>query len=611
MKKIKITFVLFFLSGSLLFSQGHNEQVTVVAPHQPVLISEFTKINVLPQTIDSVLVPRPISYSIFSRKVPTVFPVDNIRPVRIAGEPLSVLTPFYARAGFGNYNTWYGELFYGSGRSRNWEYGTHLKHRSSRGQFSGHYVPFDNSVNSIRLFGNHFGENVLFSADFYYDRRRFSAYGADTIFTQWFPHFVNQNLYKRIFNNIGGSIGFSDNNTEPIGFRYSGKFDIDYIQSNHSGDWVNSNELSLGFTGNINQTFNMFRPNLDRITLGLDASVMWYNFEDDLPEWVDPNTHSSTMFQFRPYGKFYIGQHELSVGFRVNIFDELNQDNWPWETETRTAFFPTVHARINLLDNILSVNLGIDGNAEYSTFRRVVDRNPFIGSVYTIWGGGLQIPAFPSWSVPYQVERRREYYLGFNTALSRRMDFSMRGSFIDYKNMLNFNTMWVDRPGIGPWRFLYQTPFFIPISDDVNIVRIQANLNYQLDDRISISAMARWNSYDRSDILYMPTFEASLTARYNIQDKIILRTQLYIDAGRQYRDYTFDAGFVGSRLTLANPPIETFRPIVDWSIGAEYRFNRRWGAFLEFNNILNQRYHHWFNYRSFGTNFLVGATFNL
>ncbi|MCL2416733.1 MAG: TonB-dependent receptor [Bacteroidales bacterium] len=594
MKKILTTTFAFLLANSVL-SQAHNEQVTVVAPHQPVLIGEFRKINISPQTIDSVLVPRAISYSIFSRQVPTVFPIDNIRPARIAGEPLSVLSPLHARAGFGNYNTWYGELFYGSGRSRNWEYGTHLKHRSSHGRFSGHEVPFNNSVNLIRLFGNYFGSNVLLSADFHYDRRRVSAYGADSIFMQFDPGSFDEIFYKRVFNNLGGSIGFSDNQTEVIGFRYSGRFNIDNIQSNHRGNSTNANELSLGFSGNINQTFAMFRPNLDRITVGLDASMDWHRFEErNLPDWFpgDPYTLSSTMLQFRPYGKFYLGQTELSVGLQVNIFDEPVGGVLPLETETQTAFFPTIHARINLLENILSVHLGMDGNAKYSTFRRIVERNPFVvSSRHGFWGQ----------SIIYPIERRREYYLGLNTTLSRRMDFSVRGSFIDYRNMLNFLDDMVVTSLIGD---INRTPFFIPSADNVNIVRLQANLNYQLDDRVSVSAMARWNSYDRSDILYMPTFEANLAVRYNIENKIILRTQLEINAGRQYTVLP-TSGWAGPF------EINTFSPIVDWSIGAEYRFNRRWGAFVEFNNILNQRYHHWFNYRSFGTNFLIGATFNL
>lgn len=587
MKNIKTTLALLFLTGSL-FAQGHTEEVTVVAPHQPILIGEFTKINISPQTIDSVLVPRPISYSIFSRKVPTVFPLDNIRPARVAGEPLSRLTPLYVRGGFGNYNTWYGELFYGSGRSRNWEYGTHLKHRSSRGQFSGHYVPFDNSENLVRLFGNHFGRNVVLSADFYYDRRRFSAYGADSIFMQFVPGFFDENFYRRVFNKVGGSFGFSDNQTEVIGFRYSGRFDIGGITSNHGGeDTVNPRELSFGFSGNINQTFAMFRPNLDRITIGLDASVEGNRFQWDMDFSTPLHT---TMIQFRPYGKFYIGDHELSLGLRANIFNRT----WINDTDTRLQVFPTVHARINLLDNILSVNLGMDGNAKHATYRRMVERNPFIAP--SLWPG-------------IEVETHREYYLGFITTLSKRMDFSMQGSFLSYRNMLNFDSEMMDwwrrspiiiyRP---PWLLPITSPFFRPTFQDVNIVRLQANLNYQLDERISVSAMARWNSYDRSDILYMPTFEASLTARYNIQDKIIFTTQLFVDAGRYARTNMFGIG---------NFERERLRPIVDWSMSAEYRFNRRWGAFLEVNNILNQRRYNWFNYRTFGTNFLLGATFNL
>jgi outer membrane receptor protein involved in Fe transport len=150
------------------------------------------------------------------------------------------------------------------------------------------------------------------------------------------------------------------------------------------------------------------------------------------------------------------------------------------------------------------------------------------------------------------------------------------------------------------------TPFFLPTYEkDITCMQVQANLNYRLDEKISVSAMARYNHYDYyEELLYKPNFEANFTARYNMQDKIILKTQLYVEAGRQYaKDINF--GF---------PPIygyEKFDPIIDWSIGAEYRINKQWGACLDVNNILGQKYYQWYGYRSYGVNFLVGATFNL
>ena len=600
MKNILTTLTLTFLATGL-FSQAHNEQVTVIAPFQPTVLDAH-KINVIPQTIDSALVPREVRYSILSRKVMTSFGIDHIRPARVAGEPLPRLTPLYVRGGFGNYGTSYGELFYGSGRSAQWQYGAHLKHRSSRGTFENHLVPFDNSINLINLFGGYTGKNVLLSADFHYDRKRFSAYGGDAHFL-WFDSiytggdFLKENRYKRIYQNIGGNIRFSDNNTEQEGFKYSGNFAINSFQPNYVKEWSLGNEWALEFDGNINQTFEGRRPIFNQTTVGFDVSANWYPLTSD----YIGRTGAAHLFRFHPYGNIRFSGHDFSIGLRVNLF-EGEPDFSTRKISTDFQIVPTVRARFNLIDNLFAIEFGLDGNAEVVTNRTIANKNPFMFRDMT---GGLPV-----------TQLHREYYLGLNTLLSKNIDFSMKGKFVSYKNLVNFDTdyfygfMYWDWPWHWPWFPPTMTPFFGPTYQDVNCFQIQANLNYQLGDRISISTMAQYNLYDKDSrdfILYRPTFEANLTARYNIQDKIILRTQLYVDAGRNYREHSYSYGLLGLYL----PEIKTFKPTIDWSLAAEYRLNRRWGAFMEFNNILNQRRMEWVGYRSFGMNFLLGATFNL
>jgi hypothetical protein len=291
------------------------------------------------------------------------------------------------------------------------------------------------------------------------------------------------------------------------------------------------------------------------------------------------------------------GDHDILGGFRLTFFDDTVHNNGLIKAKTNIHFIPTFHARFNLIDNLLAIKLGVDGNVEYSTYKRIVERNPFVAPNQHIW------------SLPYQAERYWESYLGVNTMLSRRTDFSVKFKGVFYTNLLNFDIFpYTWTIPVPPFETPYVEPFFIPTYQDVNLLpTIQANLNYRLDDRIAVSAMARVNLYDK-EIFNMPKYEANLTARYNIQDKIILRTQLYFNAGINH--WVFDR----SLLNIDPPRLyetRTLKPMVDWSLGAEYRFNRRWAAFMEFNNILNQRYQHWHNYRSFGTNFLVGATFNL
>ncbi|MGB0850244.1 MAG: hypothetical protein ACPGTP_03290, partial [Bacteroidia bacterium] len=51
--------------------------------------------------------------------------------------------------------------------------------------------------------------------------------------------------------------------------------------------------------------------------------------------------------------------------------------------------------------------------------------------------------------------------------------------------------------------------------------------------------------------------------------------------------------------------------INDVNVGMEYRYKKNISGFVNVNNILNQRYEIWNNYRAQGLNVLAGVTFSL
>jgi hypothetical protein len=250
------------------------------------------------------------------------------------------------------------------------------------------------------------------------------------------------------------------------------------------------------------------------------------------------------------------------------------------QIKTALQFVPTIHAKFNLIDNLLAIQFGMDGNAEYPSYRNAVNINPFL------YGWELMNGLF-------YPQLHREYYLGLNTELSKTLDFAVKGQLVSYKNLLNFDVDNNERLG---QKHLFLAPYLGATFQDINCLQLQADLNYHLDEKIAVSAMGRLNSYD-DDILYKPKFEADLTARYNMQDKIILKTQLYFASGIYYRN----------NLAI----VEQYNLKADWSIDVEFRFNRRCSAFMEFNNLLGQRSELWYNYGTYKMNFLTGVTFSL
>ena len=48
----------------------------------------------------------------------------------------------------------------------------------------------------------------------------------------------------------------------------------------------------------------------------------------------------------------------------------------------------------------------------------------------------------------------------------------------------------------------------------------------------------------------------------------------------------------------------------DWSAGLEYRFFKRWSAFVNLNNLIAYRYYRWYDYPTYRFNVMAGITFS-
>jgi outer membrane receptor protein involved in Fe transport len=51
-------------------------------------------------------------------------------------------------------------------------------------------------------------------------------------------------------------------------------------------------------------------------------------------------------------------------------------------------------------------------------------------------------------------------------------------------------------------------------------------------------------------------------------------------------------------------------PMVDLNLGVEYRYSKVLSGFITLNNILGQRYYHWYNYPSYRFNMMLGITYS-
>jgi outer membrane cobalamin receptor len=49
--------------------------------------------------------------------------------------------------------------------------------------------------------------------------------------------------------------------------------------------------------------------------------------------------------------------------------------------------------------------------------------------------------------------------------------------------------------------------------------------------------------------------------------------------------------------------------VADINLGVDYKLNKKWGFWIDLNNIANMHYQRWNQYQAYGFNFLAGVRY--
>jgi len=140
---------------------------------------------------------------------------------------------------------------------------------------------------------------------------------------------------------------------------------------------------------------------------------------------------------------------------------------------------------------------------------------------------------------------------------------------------------------------------FIIKYDNVGLVKVQAGLNYTKFQKIQIGTNFSYYLYNSSyaHAFQYPDFEWNTTFSSMVSEKLALHGKFYVIGAR----YSRDIGALESK---------KLDPIFDLNVGADYRIRKNISLFIDLNNLTNQTYQRWANYKSYGFNGIAGATFS-
>ncbi len=597
----KILLIIGMVAGGMAFAGAqentgalptgtYNENVVVTAPYQPSLVL-MEKPVFSPKPVDTILSASRMDYEIISRPFFTTYPIENIKPAKILGEPIPRLWNNRVKVGFGNHLSPLAELNFGMGRDRKYEVAAYYRHHSAYGKVKG-YDRFktNHSLNEADVIGRIFSDKFISSLNVIYSQQTVNCYGYgnwDTVPDLDLGDYKNQS--KRWYQNARGILSFTDNARNAEDLRFDATLDYNLNMTN----W-RSAENTVIVDGGVSKVVLKDRKSVDVLQIGGRLKFEDNTYRDGIkdgywkPEegaegptnvYVEGNELLNAWhLNFQPTLYYKYDFVELDAALVFHVF---GNSAWGWQVDKASyfQFNPVVDLKLHVIDKVLTFFIGTGGGVERNTLDKISRINPFL---------------HPTLFSDFEFTRDKfNAYAGLRGNFSKSIDYRIKVSAHFMENVLSFDYYrYIYSWGLHSIYYGYND--FVPIySGNVFNLKLRGDLNFRFGEKILAHLDATYNHYSER-LYYSPEFMANLAFKYNIIDGLSVHTDIRAYTNMKALDRVGDE--------------QTIKGCFDWSIGAEYRFIKRMTVFLDLNNLLSQRYYMWYDYPSYRFNFMVGLT---
>lgn len=498
----------------------------------------------------------PVSkYSLIDKKLSTNFEVEPIKAAKMKGEPLVKIYRSYVKGGFGNYATPLFEAYYNSMRSKNFLYTARFNHLSSNGSLNDSISNGAFSNNNLGLSGKYFIDKHTIEAGFDYDRKMVNYYGRPSYYNSTIDNFLLDTRQR--FNLFSGNAVLSSN--------YA---DSSRINHDITLKYYNLSDLYLAKENNLRA----------------DAKVSWFygkefivatGYNDFYYNNTALDSSYNNLFSVGFEGHSKYGKLKFKLGGNAVIESMSEKVSYPHG-------YGNVDVNYNVIDNILIPYAGLSGKLERNSYYKMALLNPFMKPTTML----------------KNTNEKVKFYGGLRGSLSSTVSFNTSVSYSNVADMAFF---------INDTNLAYISKFDV-VYDDAKVLNIHGEMAYQKFEKLRILAQADYYKYKMTKQLYpwhKPTLEVTLSAKYNLRDKILVKTDIFYQNSRKALDY-----YEGNDPTVKGPFPMTLKGFADVNLGAEYRYSKHLSAFLNFNNIGALKYSRWYNYPMQRFNLMGGLTYS-
>lgn len=548
---ICIFFMLLFYTMATIAQTGIDDLNFVATSSFVPTIKDAIKFSDLPEIKDSVKRITNIKYGITSQPMFPKYQVQTIDAAKLQNEPLPKLYHSLLKIGYGPiYNMPYGEFWIANNRSRDNNYGAHLKHFSSTAHLDGvGYSGYSDNV--INVFGKQFYKKHTLSGDFNYERNVIHYYGYNTDLNK----LDDKTFTRQRYQFIQPKLQLLSHYTDSTHINHDIQLSFYNLQNLHR---ESENNIKLDALGSL-------FINKEKLNVGFLTD--YYNHKQSNDTLNDLIVSLSPSFEAK--GK----QWHADIGLTGTL------DNF--KNTTRFYFFPKINVNYNVYENMIIPYAGVSGGLIKNSFRKLSVENPFVDTTLSYTN----------------TNNKYNLFIGLRGNLSSKTSYDAKVSYARYDSLHFFV---INYSGTNEVYNRFKT-----VYDNATLLNVSGQLKYQYTEKLHLVAKGNYYLYKTKNLTHAyqkPDFDLTFSGIYNLQSKIIVRADLFF-VGKQW---ALSQTTVNNELVAKNKQLQGY---FDANVEAEYRYSKMLSFFARLNNIASQRYYKWDQYPSQRFNFMIGLTF--
>ncbi|MFC4872005.1 TonB-dependent receptor [Negadavirga shengliensis] len=271
-------------------------------------------------------------------------------------------------------------------------------------------------------------------------------------------------------------------------------------------------------------------------------------------------------FKLNPYIAF---QQE---GFKIRIGANVVQENDIVPNKNMDFhIFPEAFISYHFVPGF-GIYGAYEGDVIRNTYYDFVMENPFLGPSAQL-RNTIQ---------NYQVDA------GVTGAINGELTYKAGFKYGDFTNMHFYGNNVQD-----------STRFQLIYDDVTTVLQYHVNVGYNFDENYKLDASANYYQYTLSELAapwHRPEWEINITNTFTPTKKWLINA-----------DFRAMGGIAA--VNLASGTRDTLKPILDLNLGVDYSIHPQFSVFAAGNNLMNQRYERYWNYRVRGAQIIGGISF--